>query len=504
MAINMKHKIIKSIIIVAVVFMVTIMGIFFLKRGRHNLFYKIPRQAVSVLVIDVPALSAKLLFDEIGSDVKISSRLAKLAPDSLSGIDWNANGLNLFGKLALFTLEDTTSNQVYTSFILSISSTTRFNSFMKNISQKLHFSVNKQNGISVAFCKSLGILAAWNGDFVTGMKTSEKNDKNTAALIQVLSTPQQQSIGTDTCFSRKLAGSYDILFYSRAYKHCSVKQLENVNAGMKNITATIIFNKGELEINAEMQTEQGSLPDKIFMKPGGDMGYLADEDNAILNIGLHVNALAFKQFYRTFKTLDIKTNTPWLAAWDGNVNFVFNGGKNIENEYVTYSYDDNFNKIEKKEIKTDKVLNVQAIVGMNITLTDSLFKVKPLVTKGSDTLVTKGSNLVMTKTGNQFLIYSRYFSKPRKMQKKANVNIHIEANIPQMLQTLKDFGFDTEKPWLKNLDCKSITVNMTKKHNINLNCKLYFSDKNKNSIYRFLGLLENFSQTHADKGAEFR
>ena len=366
---------------------------------------------------------------------------------------------------------------------------------MKNISQKLHFPVDKQNGVSVAFCKSLGILAAWNGEFVTGMKTSEKNDKNTTVLIQVLSTPQQQSILTDTCFSRKLAGSYDVLFYSRGYEHCPVKPMESVNTGMKNTTATITFNKGELEIKAEMQTKPGSLPDKIFMNTGKEMVYLADEDNAILSIGLYVNAKAFKQFCSTFKTLDIKTNTPWLAAWDGNLSLVFNGDKNIENEYVTYSYDDNFNKIEKKEIKTDKVLNVQAIVGMNKTLTDSLFKVNPPIKKGSDTLFTKGSNFVMTKTGNQFLIYSRYFSKPRKMQKKANVNISIEANIPQMIQTLKDFGFDTEKPWLKNFDCKEITINMNKKQNINLNCKLYFSDKNKNSIYSLIEVGEKILNT---------
>jgi hypothetical protein len=483
------HRTIKIVTTVIVLMVFILLAVFFFTRNKGNALQKVPKQAVSVVVINVPSLSAKLFLSEISSDTRISARIAKLVPDSLKEINWTDNGLGLFDKLVLFTLEDTTTSAISTNFIIKVSSAGKFNAFMKNLGDKLHFSIIKFGKANLTFIKSLDLYIAWNSEFVTGMKTSENNDKNAERLLETLSTPKQQSIITDTCFAAKLAGSYDILIYTKPYTKCPVKQLEIVNAGMRNMTSYLSFNKGLLEINTILQQKPGSTLDKIFPDIHQEMGRLINTDSSIINIDMHVNAEAFKQFYSSLKFFGFDHKT-WYAAWDGNLNLAYQGNKDIKTEYVTYSFDDNFNKIEKKEIKKDKVFNLQALAGMNPVAIDSQFRISPPFKKDKDTLLMKSSNFIVTKTKEQFLIYNGYFTKPRIEKREVNENIKMEIAYLGMVQELNDMGFNTNKYHLNNVSCKTIYLRANKSHQINLLAKFVFADKEKNSLYHFLEIAE--------------
>jgi hypothetical protein len=359
---------------------------------------------------------------------------------------------------------------------------------METLGSRLHFSIEKKNATSMAFSKSLGYLIIWDGHYVAGMKTYVNNKNKQGILTTILSTPQKLSIMTDTGFAKKLAGNYDVLFYSKQYRHCPFKELSIINNGIKNTTTYINFNQGEAEINAEAQPIHGGIPENLFIGTNKDITCFRNTDSAMVNIRLNVNPWAFKQLYNTFKTFDLKFKMPYFDAWDGRMNFVFKGGKNVDNEYITYVYDDNFNKIEKKELKHNWVFDVQTIAGINESAADSLFKIFPPIIKGKDTLLFKDANFILTKTEKRFLIYNRHFTKPGIQQQPTQYNISINGNFGNMAQVLKDEGI--ELAWLDHFACSTFTFDINKKENIDLTGKLFFTDKTKNSFYYFLEMVE--------------
>ena len=134
---------------------------------------KVPVNSTTVMVIDVRGLSAKLLLDDFGKGIKNSAKaFAKLLPDSIGDIDWEANGIGLPDKVALFTLEDT--SEVNLNVILPISNAKKFNQFVKLLGTRLTFDIQKKDGITWAFAKNMGLLVAWDNHFACAMKTNQK------------------------------------------------------------------------------------------------------------------------------------------------------------------------------------------------------------------------------------------------------------------------------------------------------------------------------------------
>lgn len=477
----------------AIVLLVVIFsGLLFFKCGGQIL-YKVPGEAVSVLVLNIPALSSKLFMEEIGSENKIGSRIAKHVPDSLSDIDWTSNGLGLFNKIVLFTLEDTSSKSVSANFIIPIKDAGKFNSLMQNIGNRLHFSISKKREINYAYCSGMKLLAAWDKHYVTGMKTSENSDHDLQILFRTLSTPQRQSIMSDTGFLKKLARNDDLFLYTRAYRHCPVEALEIFNSGLKCMAAYINFNNGELDIKAEVNTKPGSTLRKAFADRKHDMCYLANGDSAIVNILLNIDPAVIKELGNKCRLFDFKTaGTSYFDCWDGSLYLALRGSKKIENEYITYTFDDNFNKIEQKEIKSEPVINLQAAAGYQQTILDSLSKRKTPIKKGSDTLLYKGGNFVLTKTGHQLLTYNRYFTKLRLSQYHGKNNLELKADCQKLAILLQETGMAAQLPWLNKISCKILLVTISQDEFINVNCKLIFADQKKNAYYSLFEMVEKF------------
>lgn len=480
-------KILMAVIVIILLTM-TALWYLFSKKG-NQIFYKVPKESVSVLVINAPALSSKLFMDEIGSDNKISSRIAKYLPDSLSDIDWNSNGLALFNKLVLFTLED--SSSVNTAFIIRINDADKFNLLMKKLGSKLDFLIDKKNDIQFAYSPQLEIIAAWNDHFVTGIRSPSDKDKNLNLLLRVLSTPQKQSMMSDSSFVKLLAGNDDVFLYTKPYKQVPVKELETVNSGLKSMTAYLNFNRGELDFRADVTANNGSMLDNVFVNNKQELRSIVNTDSAIINLRMSVDPFAMKQLSNKFRMFDFKTTgTHYFDCWDGSLNLILMGGKKIENEYITYSFDDNFNKIEQKEIKADYVLNMQTLAGYRQNILDSLSKINPPVKKGHDTLLVKGGNFVLTKMGRQLVVYNRFFAKPGTVLCKDKNNFQIKVDCQKLLLVLKEIGFDRQIPGLNNTSCKSISVSISKEKNINIAGKLYFIDRKKNAFYSIFEMIE--------------
>jgi len=485
-------KILIFVLIATVVASTVAIFFFIFKKGDDGILYKIPKHATSILVVDVPTLSKKLLIDELGSDNKSSLELAKSIPDSLADIQWDKSGLNFLDKLVLFTLEDTISNALYINFIIPISDTKQFDLFIHDLAIKFKSNIEKKKDFNTAFYQPFGLLLAWNNNYIAGRKTSVNNASNANILKDILSTKNEQSIMFDSSFALNANKNYDVLLYSKPYRNNPFKELELFNSNTNSLISLIHFNDGELEITTEINTKKGSLLDKVLTISKEEIGILANTDSSIVNILMNVNPIAFTQVYNHYKAIHFKESSfPYLKAWNGKINFALKGSKTIENEFITYDFDDNFNKIEIKKKKQEKIWDLQAVVGFHKSKLDSLVKINPLVKSGKDTLLFKGSDYVFKKTGSSFLTFSKKLERPLCENKTMNNNILVEVDYQKLIPVLEEFGIKLENKWLKNIPLAKFSLTLTKSEKTILISKFYFKDKKKNSLF---SLVEGFGE----------
>ena len=485
----MKKKLLIGLI-ATVLLMAVAIFIFFFKKADNNILFKIPGQSKSVLIIDVPAIAKKLFIDEFSKKNNSTRQLAKAIPDSLAAINWNQSGLNLFDKMVLFSLED--SGSISLHFIIKINDLKKYNLFIDKLGNDFKFKTETQNKIKFAYWKSLGILIAWNNEYVSGTRTSENTIKSKNILEKILSTRKEQSIMTNKVFAQKLVKTHDVMFYSNSYKQNPYKQLNVLNSSLENFVLYIDFNQGKTEINIETFAKKGSPINNLFAKKNNDLNLIKNSDTTALNLYLNVNAEVFSQIFNQYSGIQFKEkDIPLIKAWNGELNLVLDGIKTIENEYISYDFDDNFNKIEIKKKKKDKVLNLKAVASYDQNRFDSIFKFNKPDKDGKDTLLYKGSNYLLKRGNNSFLIYNKLLRKPVLEKKNPNCNISLEADCQKLIKIIEEFGIKTDTKWFKNIPISNIDLNLSNKEEIKLKVNFYFIDKNKNSLF---SLVEYFGK----------
>jgi hypothetical protein len=483
----------KTTIILILAIVISIAIAFFslyLKKGDANILYKVPIDAKSVLVIDVPALSKKLFIDDLGKKNKSRAALLKSLPDSLANLDFKNCGLDISNKLALFTFDDTLTSSVSIYFVLQINDNKDFTRFVDTLCLKLSTSAQKSGIIQYSNFKSFGLLLAWNKEYVAGSISVRNTNEELKILEKILSIKKDQSIMMDANFKEKLNKNYDVLVYSKPYQSCTIKGFELINSNIETLFSFFKFNDGELEIATELKTKPGGLLDKLCKRKDKYFNILENTDSSLVKILLNVDPEAFNHILNQYSSIHFKeSKIPILKSWNGKASLVINGIKNIETGFVTYDYDDNFNKIETKKTKQNKILELQSVVGTNQNQFDSIMKNDKPEKEGKDTFLFAGSNYLLKKVANNFLIYSKQTEKPAITNQTTNENIFIEVNYLKFLLLIKEFGIKTEKEWFAKVPLSKFKVIINKDENIHINGNFYFKNKDKNALF---SLFEGF------------
>ncbi|MEN8121204.1 MAG: hypothetical protein ABFS35_12690 [Bacteroidota bacterium] len=476
-----KHVII--ILLIGILLSSITVFLIFNKKQDIDILYKVPKNAASVLVVNTFDLSSKLFFDDLGKSSKNISGLIEHIPDSLSDIDLSKSGLEFLDKIVLFSTEDSISLN-HTAFILTISDIDRFNNFADSISHKLNFIIEEDKGIKQVYYKSLNLILVWNNDFIAGTKAVDDKAGKFKTLKKVLSTRKGQSIMADSNFVKGLANKFDGFFYSKPGSENLPKRLGFLNDTVESVSTFINFNDGEIEITASLKQKKGSLLDKLFINPEKEVYFIENVDSSIVNIDLNVKPAAFFQIARQLKSVKINTKKfPYFAAWDGRMNLVANGSKIIENEFITYEYDDNFNKVEVKEKTRDKIWDIKAILGVKEPALDSIYKQNPLIKYKSDTLLFKGSNFIINKIEDNYLTYNKHTEKPRVYQTRKKENISVRLDFKRIIELTKELGFKNKYSFLDSIGLDKLKLTVSKRENILIACHLYLEDKEKNAFF---------------------
>ena len=211
---------------------------------------------------------------------------------------------------------------------------------------------------------------------------------------------------------------------------------------------------------------------------------LANNPNAPVTLSLDVNPTIFRQLYNQYKPLDVTTHLAgYPGIWDGRLILALNGSKTIENEYTTYEYDDNFNKIEIKKRKQENILDIQAIAG---TIKNKIDSFRPVIS-GKDTLLFTGGNMILKRIGQFYAVYNKYCTQPVFTEHSTHNNIEIAVVYPKLSPILKELGLSAKTARLDSLGINRITFTASQTQNMTITSNISFLDSTKNSFYSILG-----------------
>ena len=484
----MKKSIILSITALILAIIATAYFLFFNK--ENNILNKVPKNAKSIIIFDLKSLSTKLLLDELTSDTKDASKFAEFMPDSLKNINWKQNGVSLLNKVVFFTTQNPNSNNIKSNLIFSISDYKEFTKFIKTLSTNKFLDIEKNK--KTIYIKRYKLLVNWNRKFVIASFLSKNTKKETAYLQNILSIKKEESIAADSLFFKKQGTDYDVFLYSEPYKNYPKKHNKFINSNIQSVTSFVNFNDGELEVKTEIKVKKNSIIENLFKVTKSKQELLNISDTCALSTVFNINPITFLKIIEQYSSIKIKKEKiPIITAWNGKANISVKGSKLIENKFVSYEFDDDFNKVEIIKIVKDKIWDIQATLGVNKTAFDSIFIENKMYRSKKDTLLFKSSNFIIKNIGNGFLCYNKNINRPQLKNNSKTDNINIEINYKKIIPLIKEVGIiNYDTTFFNNLNLKNLKIRVNKKEGVNIFSNFYFTDKNKNS---FFSIIENFT-----------
>jgi hypothetical protein len=476
------------IIIATITLIIVAIIVLYFNKDKENVLNKVPGDAKSILVINASALSKKLFIDDLGKEQKSRTSILKFIPDSIADIDFKKSGISFTDKIVFYTLED--SSEISINFILKIEDNSSFKTFIEELGQKLNFSVEKGDNVKTAFIQSLQLLLVWDENYLSGTRIKEKMDKKIISLKNTLKIDPKQSILSDHEFSSLLNSNFDLLFYSKPYKNCYFTKLNSTISDIESISSHILFVDGEVDVKIKIKPKIGSLLDKVFNTSPTNLKTIEKEDSCIANILLNVEPSAFNNLIKLYSsTIFNQKIIPFYEAWNGTASINLNGIKSIKNEYITYDYDDDFNKIEVKKIRINKIPDIKVNIGINSPTFDSIIRTNKPIKSGNDSLLYAGSNYLYRKNVDNLLIYSLQDQYPDLKNGQTNSKLDLELDYQRFIKFLTAFDLQPKNFDLNKIKLSNMILKVEKSETIDISTKLLFNDKEKNA---FFAILESF------------
>jgi len=486
----MKKTILISII-AAIALAVAAIYFFFFSTSEAELLSKVPSGAKSVLIIDIKGLSTKLVIDELSSDEKSTDKVVEMLPDSLIEIDWDNSGINLLDKAVLFTNEKDSSIQL--NLLMQISDYQKFEVFVDSLATSDDFIKEKQKKAAFLIIEKYNLIASWNRNFVLISNFSKNPEDKKKELSNILTLKKQESIITDSIFNSKLSSDYDLFLYSLPYSGFPKENLLSISNNVSVSYSFIHLNDGELEIETEIVLKEGSLLENIFAsEQNASIKTIEKTDSIGLSVLLNLNSKALFRAIEQYSQLKLNIDkVPLLNAWNGSAHLVFNPSKTIQTEFISYEYDDDFNKVEVKKYVSEKVSDIQSNIGYNQIVLDSLLSHNRIFKSGKDTLLFKGSSFMVKNVGESYQTFNKNIT-PNAISKETNESqLAVEINYRNFLLNLDDFGIETDSLWSNRFDIEKIELSVNKKQSLEATARFYFMNKDKNALFSILEKLKD-------------
>lgn len=443
----------------------------------------VPADANSVLFLDIKGLATKLAIDEISSSQKSSGKLLNMLPDSLKEIDFANSGLNLFESAVVFAKEEQQGLGLYA--LLPVVDSKQLLQFIDSLQLSHDLEIDKSRNGTFVYSERYSVLAAFNRSIFIATKTDSTEHIEAKQRIQnILNIKPENSFGNDSLFVNKLSRNHDVFMYSTPYKYIKGNIASILNDNIKSSSFWVSFEDGKIKIKSEIKQKKGGLLNEALSNQENNIQTLKQNDSTGLNLALNVKPEPFLKLINGISKVKFNYDkVPIIKAWNGAVNIIFNKGKIIESEYVSYEYDDDFNKVEVRKIVKNKIIDVQANIGTDKTKKDSLLKKYKFPKDGKDSLLYTGSNFIISSIDNGYLCYNKHLDLPKLTDEKTDTHFLFTLTKPIATNILKELNIINDSSIYNQLDFNQFKIVANKKEFIESELTLQFNDNSRNAFF---------------------
>ncbi len=344
---------IKNIILISVLGIILVGTSYFLvkrainNKANMNVFQAIPEEADGVMVVNLEAFIT-LFFKNIGDVWEMRDEFSGDNYSEEFSQELQLSGINLTKKIVLFL----TDNQI--NVLVPISNARKFEEYLLN----LDGSLLEEIGENQYYSSAIGGFVGFNNN-VCYIKQCQTNENNKAKA-------DWTSIQNSENLKNKLSPELNRLAESKEHFSFFMKEDEMAlrspyfDHSPANETF-LTFEDGLIKIKSTFSTSKPEIKNPLIS--GGPSLAKSDYLNFHLNIDPSVDLsywlsdLGEKQLKRSIYQLGFEED--FINSWQGNFNMAISGIETAKDEVITYEYDDNFNKIEKKSIEEIKRLGYQ-------------------------------------------------------------------------------------------------------------------------------------------------
>lgn len=465
---------IRNIILLSILGIILVAAIYFLVRrasnnqANINVFQAIPDDADGIAVLNVEAFMS-LFFSNLGDVWELKDEFEGNRRTKELNNELQLSGINLSRKVVLYM----TGNKF--NVLVPISSEEKFQDYLMKLDEDTPL---KSLGNNQYYSSELGGFISFNDKvcFLSQCSNSETSDaqikwneiKNPTNEKRVLSSTISELAESDQHFS----------FYMKEDEMAERSPFfDHSPAGVTSLT----FEDGLIRIKSTLSTANSDVQNPLIS--GGQS--LANDKYMNLHVNLNLSAdwsywLSEQGKYEFEGALDeLGISKAFIDSWKGNFNLALTGIETVTEEVVSYDYDENFNKIEKKELGEVKKLGYQ----ISYTGEETDFEMKGLDILGI------GSGQSSSIDNTQF--YTSNGENP-EVSNTNNSGISLVMSPKNMLQLAIDQGFGLAalgQSYSDLIDKISITSNPNGQ-SIESEAIITLSDKEKNSLIYLIGAMQ--------------
>ena len=440
-------KIIAVIILSLLIFFV---GIFKYRQYRANQVL-IPRNATSVLKVSTDEILRSLAANMIANPRFYLKSDDQPKPTVVQ--NKLASGLRIPASLYLFTMENQSTNAIFTRF--DVKSKNNFETF---IQQTLKFKISKQqNGMSFASSSLGNVVICYNTEAAAIVFSGEIKNFD-SILINLLKQENFLKL-SESKFNTLKASSHHIAY-------SDTKNRFNID-----------FNTGAFNFDAEFSTEA--------IVPAAEPKHRIFNKESTASFWLNADFPTTENKTYRFKNAIIERDS-LLKYYKGYLDFEWTNSTSQTDSIITYEYNDDFEKVEKITLQKKEVPNFTLNIAANANGLKSYLNLQGIINLDSGTVnksVFPLYKAFVSGNSEQFLLGTTKDLKVDTKKEGSKDFLSLDVNFKKLNTQLNVPGVNR---FLKSFDRLSIKGKAVNAHQVRLDGRVTLINEDINSLYQLL------------------
>jgi hypothetical protein len=440
-------KIIAVIILSLLIFFV---GIFKYRQYRTNQVL-IPRDATSVLKISTDEILRSLAANMIANPRFYLKSDDQPKPTVMQ--NKLASGLRIPASLYLFTMENQSTNAIFTRF--DVKSKNNFETF---IQQTLKFKILKQqNGMSFASSSLGNVVICYNTEAAAIVFSGEIKNFD-SILINLLKQENFLKL-SESKFNTLEASSHHIAY-------SDTKNRFNID-----------FNTGAFNFDAEFSTEA--------IVPAAEPKHRIFNKESTASFWLNADFPTTENKTYRFKNAIIERDS-LLKYYKGYLDFEWTNSTSQTDSIITYEYNDDFEKVEKITLQKKEIPNFTMTITADANGLKSYLNLQRIINLDSGTVnksVFPLYKAFVSGNSEQFLLGTNKDLKVDTKKEGSKDFLSLDVNFKKLNTQLNVPGVNR---FLKSFDRLSIKGKAVNAHQVRLNGRVTLINEDINSLYQLL------------------